>query len=303
VTARTPQTRDATATDAVLVVDKPQGMTSHDVVARVRRDLGTRAVGHAGTLDPLATGVLVVLVGQATKLAPYLSAANKTYRTTIALGIATDSLDADGEVTERVPPPANVFSSLDAAITAELARTEQVPPLVSAVHVDGVRAHQIARKKGAQALSLPPRPVRANSIRLIAVDEAGLGVDIELDVDKGYYVRAFARDLAARLGTVGHVARLRRLASGAFTLAEATALSKDAYSPLSIADAARRALPVATLMEDGVTRARHGKTLDAAAFTIAPASNAPHAWMSPSGALVAIGVTEGDASRVLRGFF
>jgi tRNA pseudouridine55 synthase len=288
--------------DAVLVVDKPQGMTSHDVVARVRRDLGTRAVGHAGTLDPLATGVLVVLVGQGTKLAPYLSAANKVYSTTIALGATTDSLDADGTITERVPPPAEVFAGLDAAIAAELARTEQVPPLVSAVHVDGVRAHAIARKKGADAISLPPRAVRANAIRVIAADAAALTVDVELDVDKGYYVRAFARDVSARLGTVGHVTRLRRLASGAFTLADATPLSKDAYSPFSIADAARRALPSCVLTDEGVVRARHGKTLDPACFVGAPANAEPHAWLSPTGALVAIGATESDGLRVLRGF-
>lgn len=297
--------------DQVLIVDKPSGMTSHDVVARARRLLRQKGVGHAGTLDPLATGVLVVLTGQATKLAPYLTADDKVYSATIKLGVSTDSLDADGTVTaERPLPPAlaaalekwsaeTVEPMLAAALAEELSRTSQVPPSVSAIHVDGQRAHALSRKLGADAVVLPPREVHVRSLTITGTSAST--IDVELHVDKGYYVRAFARDLAAALGTIGHVARLRRLASGAFTLADATPLEPGSLRPIELSDAATRALPTARLTDDGVTLARHGKLLPLASFVAPPPPDVPAAWLDPRGALVAVGVTT-DVGKVLRGF-
>ncbi len=307
--------------DHVFIVDKPTGVTSHDVVARARRVLRQKGIGHAGTLDPLATGVLVLLCGQATKLAPYLTADDKVYSTTIRLGVATDSLDADGVVTEdrELPemlvaalrewpsrPPEGMKAEgrglLERALVSELARMSQVPPSVSAIHVDGQRAHALSRKLGADAVVLPPRDVRVRSLSITATDAAARTIDVELHVDKGYYVRAFARDLAQALGTVGHVSRLRRLASGGFTLADATELASDSRNPIALADAARRALPVVTLTAEGVTLARHGKPLPLTAFETPPGSDVPHAWLDREGALVAVGLCTADVGKVLRGF-
>ncbi len=306
--------------DNVFIVDKPAGMTSHDVVARARRILHQKGVGHAGTLDPLATGVLVLLSGQATKLALYLTADDKVYSTTIRLGVATDSLDADGIVTEERALPEALAAALRAwpssppegamdgrgllarALVSELARTSQVPPSVSAIHVDGQRAHALSRKLGADAVVLPPRDVRVRSLMITATDVDAGTIDVELHVDKGYYVRAFARDFAQALGTVGHVSRLRRLASGGFTLADATELASDSLRPIALADAARRALPVVTLNADGVTLARHGKPLPVTAFETPPAPDVPMAWLDPAGALVAVGLLTADVGKVLRGF-
>jgi len=296
----------------VLIVDKPSGMTSHDVVARMRRLLKEKGVGHAGTLDPLATGVLVVLSGQATKLAPYLTADDKVYSTTIQLGIATDSLDADGSVTGQVPLPDALVSALaefpavgpllERALAKERTRTSQVPPSVSAIHVNGERAHALSRKLGADAVVLPAREVRVHRLVITAADANACTIDLELHVDKGYYVRALARDLAAALGTVGHISRLRRIASGAFTLEDATALEVDALRPIELANAAKRALPCVTLTSEGVTLARHGKPLPLTAFESPPPLDVPVAWMMASGELVAVGQSSETESRVLRGF-
>ncbi len=298
--------------DGVLVVDKPRGPTSHDVVVRVRRSLGTREVGHAGTLDPMATGVLVVAVGEATKLVPWLTADDKVYRATVRLGATTRSLDADGEIVEeRAPTPALLDALaraargesapvLDAAIARELARTEQLPPALSAIKVAGVASHRRARR--GDEVELPPRPVAVRAIRLLGARLEPLELDVELEVAKGYYVRAFARDLAASLESVAHLVSLRRLRSGAFSLDEASPLEPEALAgaciPLAIA--AARALPAVRLTTEGVTRARHGKVLFASDFERAPDATA--AWLDASGAMVAIGAPEGEGFRVVRGF-
>jgi len=283
---------------SVFVVDKPRGMTSHDVVARARRALGTRQIGHAGTLDPMATGVLVLAVGQATKLVAYLSAADKEYEAAIALGVATDTLDADGHVTERAPLPDDWRSRLDEALAAERARAEQVPPAFSAIHADGQRAHERARR--GEAVELGARPVSVRELEVLETGEATLR--LRLLVSKGYYVRSLARDLASRLGTVGHLTELRRLRSGAFTLAEAAPLAalSPASASLPLATAAARVLPVAKLSEAGTAHARAGRAVPPS--EIEPAAPGVHAWLAPDGALVAVGEIEGDAGRVKRGF-
>lgn len=283
---------------SVLVVDKPRGVTSHDVVAKARKALGTRAIGHAGTLDPMATGVLVLAVGEATKLVAYLTADDKEYEAAIALGAATDTLDADGKITERADVPEKWRDRIDEALAAERARTEQVPPAFSAIHAEGERAHKKARR--GEAVDLSARPVRVHALDVLEIGEAALRV--RLLVSKGYYVRSLARDLAARLGTVGHLTELRRLRSGAFTLAEAVSLaSLSPSSPaLSLAEAARRVLPAATLSEIGATHARAGRPMPAT--EVNPAAEGVHAWFAADGSLVALGEIQGGVGRVRRGF-
>jgi tRNA pseudouridine55 synthase len=283
-------------TSGVLVIDKPRGPTSHDVVAKVRRALHTREVGHAGTLDPMATGVLVVAVGEATKLVQWLTAHDKSYIATVHLGVGTTSLDAEGEITEQLPVSAD-RESIERALEAERARTEQVPPMVSAIKVEGVALHKRARR--GEVLELAPRPVRVQHLAALRV--ALPDVDIAITCAKGYYVRSLARDLAARLGTVGHLTMLRRTESGPFVHDEAIGLedvSPDHLIPM--ADAATRAIGSIELTTEGVIRARHGKKLAIEHF-VHPPPEGPRAWLD-QGELVAIGEVVSGEGRVLRGF-
>lgn len=288
----------AATVNGVLVIDKPRGLTSHDVVARARRILKTREIGHAGTLDPMATGVLVLAVGEATKLVPYLTSEEKAYDAEITFGRATDTLDAEGETTAEGPVPADLTVRLEAALVAERSRTEQVPPAYSAIHADGERAHVRARR--GEVVTLPPRAVRVIELVLTASTEhtASLG----LRVTKGYYVRSLARDLGDRIGVPSHLSALRRTASGSFTLAGASALDAPdlATHLLPLAEAAKRALPSATLSERGLVDARCGRPVRLEDFSAR--TDGPTAWLSPSGALVAIGQVDGEVARVLRGF-
>lgn len=282
--------------NGVLVIDKPRGPTSHDVVAKVRRALGTREVGHAGTLDPMATGVLVVAVGEGTKLVPWLTAHDKSYVATIHLGVGTNTYDAEGEVTETKPVNADA-AAIHAALEAEAARTEQIPPMVSAIKVGGVALHKRARR--GEVVELQPRPVRV--IHLAALRIAPPEVDVAITCAKGYYVRSLARDLAERLGTVGHLTMLRRTESGPFLEAEAIPLDEVAHDRmLPIADAATRAIGSVDLTEEGVVRARHGKKLAREHFRHDP-EEGPRAWLD-HGQLVAIGEFVDGEGRVLRGF-
>lgn len=276
--------------NGLLVVDKPVGPTSHDVVAGLRKKLATRAIGHAGTLDPLASGVLVVCVGEATKLVPWLTAADKEYLVTIRLGESTPTLDAGSPVDDTKLVPSDWLAELPRAIAAERARTQQVPPVFSAIHKDGARAHERARR--GEVVELAPRPVELHDVEILATRPNEL--DARVVCAKGYYVRSLARDLAAALGTVGHVTALRRTRSGAFTLRDAS------EAPMSVAAAAARALPTAILDDAAVSAARVGKPVPATG--IVPWGDGPHAWLDSSGALVAVGEREGDVGRVIRGF-
>jgi tRNA pseudouridine55 synthase len=292
--------------DGVLVVDKPRGPTSHDIVAQARRVLGTRAVGHAGTLDPMASGVLVLLVGEATKLATYLSLDDKEYCATVELGRSTDTCDAEGTTTEECALPAHFPPSeaLEAALQSERARTEQVPPAFSAVSIGGQRAHRMARR--GETVALPPRPVTVTKLSLIecrsASAEGRASVTLSLGVSKGYYVRSFARDLGAHLGVPAHLTFLRRVASGPYRIDAALQWPPDGIPelvPLEVA--ACTALPSATLTTTGETLARHGSTLTEAHFETSPPSS-PAAWLSASRRLVAIGHLAEAGYRVVRGF-
>ena len=303
----------------VLVIDKPIGPTSHDVVARLRKVLGTRAIGHAGTLDPAASGVLVVAVGEATKLSAYLTAEAKQYRATVAFGTSTATLDAEGTVTASGSIPDDVAAELHAlsmagrdppeergalarALDIERARHEQLPPVYSAIKTSGRPAHELARR--GQEVVLALRPVRVSRLEITETTPATLG--LFLAVSKGYYVRALARDLGLTLGVPAHLSSLRRVASGSFTLEEALPWSASPAelerALLGIERAAARVLPASRLSQDGQRRARHGQVLSEADFAEPPVA-APSAWFGPAGHLVAIGRrTESGGFQVERGF-
>ncbi len=307
----------ATCPASILVVDKPKGPTSHDVVAKLRRALRTRSVGHCGTLDPMATGVLVVAIEDGTKLVPWLTAEDKTYEATIRLGIATDSYDADGVETARGPltnaleselrllsagaplPPA-----LARALEQERARTLQMPPAISALRVGGERAHAIVRRG-----EVPELALREIGVRRLDILGGGLEPEphlrIVVEVAKGYFVRALARDLAEALGTYGHLTALRRTRSGAFRIEDAVSLDATpetlTSALLPLASAAARALPVSVCTEEGVVAAGHGQRLMPG--QLRDPHDVPSAWLDEAGALVAIGVVDPDGGgRVLRGF-
>ena len=214
-----------TGISGILAVDKPAGMTSHDVVARVRRATSERRVGHAGTLDPAATGVLVVLVGPATRLTPYLLSADKEYRAVVAFGTATDTDDAEGTVTETADVPENLADDgVARATVATLSGTRtQVPPAYSAVKRGGVPAHRAAR--AGTPLDLPARTVTISEAELLGIEPGPpVAWTVSLTVSKGTYVRSIARDLGEQLGTCAHLAALRRTRSGAVALHDARTL-------------------------------------------------------------------------------
>jgi tRNA pseudouridine55 synthase len=296
----------------VLIVDKARGPTSHDVVGRVRRALATKQVGHAGTLDPMATGVLVVAVGEATKLVPWLTAQDKSYEATIALGTETDTLDAEGRLTRSAPVseallealarsrPGEVDPLVRDALEAERGRATQVPPAFSAIRQQGVRAHVRARR--GEPVELPPRAVRVTRLELIACSMSSPDIAVALDVDKGYYVRSLARDLAERLGTVGHLTALRRTRSGSFTVAEAVSIESDvAASLVPLVEAATRALPAARLTEQGARDASCGRPVQPG--DLSDSGPDPCAWLDAEGRLVAVGQRQPDGTgRVVRGF-
>jgi tRNA pseudouridine55 synthase len=298
-----------------LVVDKPSGVTSHDVVAGARRVFGTRRIGHAGTLDPMATGVLVLLLGEATKLAEIATGADKKYQARVCFGRATDSYDADGRTTAEAPVPLAALDAtrVNAALDAERSRSLQTPPGVSAIKLNGQRAYRLSRSGTPPILA--PRPVRVRSLALIAQSEHS--VSLELSVSKGYYVRALARDLGEALGLPAHLDQLRRLESGSFTLAEACSWPPASVPELlSLRAALPRLLSTLRLNSEGVRRARLGQALrrddflDAGSPLFDAALASPHegaattlcAWLDEGGAPIALGLCDGLSFRVRRGF-
>lgn len=221
--------RGPSALNALIAVNKPLGLTSHDVVSRVRRAVGEKRVGHAGTLDPAAAGVLVVGIGQATKLLGLLTLDRKTYRARIEFGSATATDDAEGEVLERAEVPARLADAAFAAerVAALVGEHEQVPPAYSAVSVGGKRAYAMAR--AGEKVELKARRIRVNNAQLIAVEGEGseaapLVWECLLDVSKGTYIRSIARDLGRELGSCAHLCGLVRESAGEITLSDACAL-------------------------------------------------------------------------------
>jgi len=215
----------------LVVVDKPAGMTSHDVVARCRRIFATRKVGHAGTLDPMATGVLVVGVERATKVLGLLTATSKSYAATIRLGRTTTTEDAEGEVLQNVSAEHLTAEDVAAAVAGLRGDIEQVPSAVSAIKVDGQRAYRLARE--GRDVRLQARPVRIDRFEVLDTRPRNelVDVDVEVDCSSGTYIRALARDVGAALGVGGHLTALRRTRVGRFTLAEARPLDDLAERP------------------------------------------------------------------------
>jgi tRNA pseudouridine55 synthase len=288
-----------TADSGLVIVDKPGGMTSHDVVARVRRLAGTRKVGHAGTLDPMATGVLVVGVEKATRLLGYLALTEKQYAATIRLGQVTDSDDADGQITATVPASGVTTEALTAAVAAQTGDIQQVPPGISAIKVGGKRAYKLTRDGAAPQLA--PRSVTVRELTVRAVRPAGdlLDVDVTVTCSSGTYIRAIARDIGAALRTGGHLTALRRTRVGPYDLAAAVTLDQLAASfavtPLPVAAAA--AFPRRDLTADEADKVAHGVKLPAAGTGASPV-----AAFAPDGTLIALLADEAGLARSLAVF-
>ncbi len=249
-----------TAPTGLLVVDKPAHMSSHAAVGRVRRLLGTRRVGHAGTLDPMATGVLVLGVGRGTRLLHYLVGADKTYTATIRLGESTTTDDAEGDVLRREDASGCDLDDVRAAAATLTGEVDQVPSAVSAIKVDGRRAY--ARVRAGEQVSLAPRRVTVHDLEVGGARVVGecLDLDLRVDCSSGTYVRALARDLGARLGVGGHLTALRRTRVGPFGLDEAYELETlSADVPLrALGDAAAQFLATRTLSADEAASVVHG---------------------------------------------
>lgn len=264
----------------VCVVDKPGGWTSHDVVARARRLLGTRRVGHAGTLDPMATGVLVLGVGRATRLLTYITGVDKTYEATIRFGTETDTLDAEGEVVARHDMDAPDPEAVRAAAASLTGTIQQVPPMVSAVQVGGRRLHELARE-GIE-VEREPRTVVVHRFELEPTEDPMVWRAV-VECSSGTYVRSLAADLGRALGGGAHLASLRRTAVGPFTLEEARPLEE--LELLPPAEAVRH-LPRAVVDDDAAARLRHGRFLDPAQVGLE--GDGPWAVLDRSGSLVAV---------------
>jgi len=268
-----------TAPSGLVVVDKPGGMTSHDVVARVRRLAGTRRVGHAGTLDPMATGVLVVGVEKATRLLGYLTLTEKEYVATIRLGQSTTTDDAEGEPTGGAPASGVSAAALEAQIAKLTGEILQVPPGVSAIKVGGKRAYKLTRAGAAPELAA--RPVTVYEFTVTSVRPSAPGVWLDLDAtircSSGTYIRALARDLGAALGTGGHLTALRRTSVGPYTIAQARTLDdlSERLVVTPLAQAAAAAFPRVDLSADEARRLAHGIRIPAPSASPAPAPAAP----------------------------
>nr|WP_084467874.1 tRNA pseudouridine(55) synthase TruB [Actinokineospora inagensis] len=280
----------------LIVVDKAPGMTSHDVVAQVRRIIGTRKVGHAGTLDPMATGVLVLGVERATKLLGHLALDRKTYLASIRLGAATTTDDAEGEVVSTADPTGVTDEAIAAGIAALTGPIQQVPSSVSAVKIDGKRAY--ARVRAGEEVQLAARPVTVYRFDLLNTTrgEGSVDLDVMVDCSSGTYVRALARDLGVALGVGGHLGALRRTTVGPFTLRVARTLEALAESPglsLDMEAAVAAAFPRRDLDRVEAIALSHGKRIPAAGI------DGTYGIFDPAGKAVALGVDEGGAARAL----
>lgn len=269
--------------DGIVIVDKPGGWTSHDVVARVRRTLGTRKVGHAGTLDPMATGVLVLGVGRGTRLLGHLALAEKTYEATVRLGVATTTDDAEGDVVATAPVDPAGESQVREVLPRFLGVIQQVPSSVSAIKVDGKRAH--ARVRAGEDVALPPRAVTIHDLTVGEFRRIGEHLDFDLAVrcSSGTYVRAIGRDIGSALGVGGHLTALRRTSVGAFAL-DGASTDLDTLVLMPLGTAARTSFPVLDLDEEQATDVRFGRRLTG--FDL-PASG-PVALFAPDATFLAL---------------
>ncbi|MBR7838450.1 tRNA pseudouridine(55) synthase TruB [Actinospica durhamensis] len=294
--------------DGLVIVDKPGGWTSHDVVGKMRRLVGTRRVGHAGTLDPMATGVLVLGVEKATRLLGHLTLTRKEYEATIRLGQATVTDDAEGEVTTQAEPAA-VAAVTDEAVAAGIAvltgEIMQRPSAVSAIKVDGVRSY--ARVRSGDEVKLQPRPITVYAFELLGArrGEGVFDLDVRVECSSGTYIRALARDLGEDLGVGGHLTALRRTRVGPYTLADAaelgalTALAEagESVPVLPIADAAGAAFPRYDADEEQARAIAHGGPLPARGL-----GPGPIAVFAPDGAFLALVEEQGRRCKPIAVF-
>jgi tRNA pseudouridine55 synthase len=301
-----PRRPDADVPPSLLLVDKPGGMTSHDVVARARRVLSVRKVGHAGTLDPMATGLLVLGVGAATRLLGHLSGSDKTYDATIRLGQTTVTDDREGEVTATTSAAGLTEDAVRAALAGQVGPLQQVPSSVSAVKVDGVRSYD--RVRAGEEFELAARSVTVHRIDVHRIDRPSadlVDVDVTVACSTGTYVRAIARDVGAALGVGGHLTALRRTCSGPFSTTDARpveeaagALAGSGAGPgvLALTAAARTVFPVRELTAGEAVALGHGQRV--------PATGAAglHAAVGPGDRLVALVEDAGPVARVAVGF-
>jgi tRNA pseudouridine55 synthase len=295
-------TRNSTAPSGLVVVDKPGGLTSHGVVARMRRLAGTRRVGHAGTLDPMATGVLVIGVEKATRLLGHLTLTEKEYVATIRLGQTTVTDDAEGEVTAAVSAAGVGREAVDRGIAALTGPIRQVPSKVSAIKVDGVRSY--TRVREGEDFELPARPVTVSTftvqdVRVPAQTPDVLDLDVTVVCSSGTYIRALARDLGAGLGVGGHLTALRRTRVGPYGLEQARTLEQleESCEVLPIEQAAAAAFPRWDVDAEQARLLGHGVRIKAPALDAGP-----HAVFGPDGRFLALVEEDQGQARIVAGF-
>jgi tRNA pseudouridine55 synthase len=292
-----------TAVSGLVIVDKPPGRTSHDVVARIRRLAGTRRVGHAGTLDPMATGVLVIGVEKATRLLGHLALTEKEYTATIRLGQATDSDDADGEIVAETSAAGVTREAIEAAAAALTGEIEQVPPGFSAIKVAGQRAYRLARQGDAPELAARRVTVSSFTVGDVRRDGDLVDADVAVTCSSGTYIRALARDLGAALGVGGHLTVLRRIRVGPYGIGQARTLEQlaDSFGVTPLDEAAGVAFRPLHLSEDDARVVAHGGRLPASALSGVPGTG-PVAAFAPDGTLIALLTEEGGQARPLAVF-
>lgn len=271
-----------TSASGVVIVDKPSGITSHQVVGRLRRLLGTRKIGHAGTLDPMATGVLIVGVNRATRLLGHLALHDKGYRATVRLGESSPTDDADGEVRPVADASWLTAEEVESALVPLRGDILQVPSSVSAIKVDGRRAYALVR--AGDDVALKARPVTVSKLVITGMRTADRCLDVDLDVEcsSGTYVRALARDLGAALGVGGHLTALRRTRIGRYGLESAVVLGDEPPPLMSMAAAARLSFPVVELTEAEARDVGYGRRLARSV------PGDPTGVLSPSGEFLAL---------------
>jgi len=285
--------------DGLTIVDKPPGLTSHDVVARMRRLAGTRKVGHAGTLDPMATGVLVIGLGRATRLLGYISGQDKAYTATIRLGITTVTDDAEGDVTDTASTEGVSEDAIRAGLAGLTGDIEQVPSSVSAIKVEGRRAYQLVR--AGEQVALPARQVRIAALNLIDLRRPStelVDLDVSVECSTGTYVRALARDLGATLGVGGHLTALRRTRVGGFAIAQAHTLEELAAAPVmhDLAEAVRRSFRTVSVDAETALALSYGQRVQALGLP------GVFGVFDPEGAAVALVEDHEGQSRTVVGF-
>ncbi len=283
-----PHPRTSRYVDGILNINKPRGMTSHDVVDHVRRLFGQRKVGHAGTLDPMATGVLLLCLGQATRVAEYLMRGRKTYRATVWFGVTTDTYDAEGTVTHSTPSFTVSLDEIEHALTSAQGIAQQIPPPFSAVRHKGQRLYRLARQ-GIE-VQAKPRPIEIEEIRLIAWDSPRLS--LEVICSPGTYIRSLAHDLGQELGVGAHLSALARLASGPWKIGDSASLdhlraavkANDWQRLLHPVDAALQDFERIDLSGEMVPLVTHGQTIP---LDHVPRTNMARAY-TPDGTLLAL---------------